>query len=486
MSARRVRWSVFLVLLLVAGSAWAWWAYDLADYLPPPRSGPFLATPYLQLGENPAPDALTLLWLADDRDARWSVELRSPLEAAWRTLAAPTFKRIALDQLEPHRIYRSVLSGLTPGEPFLYRVSLDGAVVFETKAKSPPAAGKPQRFVAFGDCGSDTSGQRRVAYQTDRLDPDSVLITGDIVYMHGRASQYRRKFFPIYGAANASPGAGAPLLSSRVFIGVPGNHDLMVNNFDENADLMAYYYDWSQPLNGPITDGLARNAPPLKGNAARQRGFLEAAGANFPRMSNFSFDMGDVHWTILDANPYVHWSDPELRAWLAADLAAAKQKPWRFVSFHQPGFHSSKAHSGEQQMRLVADILERGGVSIVFSGHVHNYQRTYPLTFAATTYPDAHAPEPSTPVDGSWTLDKAYDDTTATRPAGVIYLVTGAGGERLYDVAQNDDPVSWKPFTRKFVSDVYSLTVVDVTPEKVTVRQLDSDGIEIDRFAVAR
>jgi hypothetical protein len=60
------------------------------------RVGPFLATPYLQLGEDPKPDDLTLLWHADDVDAAWSVEVQGdPAErsrasgsASWAILNA--------------------------------------------------------------------------------------------------------------------------------------------------------------------------------------------------------------------------------------------------------------------------------------------------------------------------------------------------------------------------------------------------------------
>ena len=203
-------------------------------------------------------------------------------------------------------------------------------------------------------------------------------------------------------------------------------------------------------------------------------------------MANFSFDYGDVHWMVLDANPYVQWADMDLRAWVAHDLASAKDKPWRFVTFHHPCFNSSKAHAQEQQMRLLSDLFEAGGVSLVFSGHVHNYQRTYPLKFAATTYPDSHAPEPATPVEGKITIDHAYDSTAKTRPDGVIYLVTGAGGADLYDPEQTDNISTWQPFTMKFVANIHSLTVVDVESNTTTVRQIDADGKELDRFTVAR
>ncbi len=68
----------------------------------------------------------------------------------------------------------------------------------------------------------------------------------------------------------------------------------------------------------------------------------------------------------------------------------------------------------------------------------------------------------------------------------MIYLVTGAGGAKLYNPEQTRQPETWQPFTRKFVADVHSLTVVDVTPQSATVRQVDADGRTIDRFTIAR
>ena len=474
------------VALVLGATAAVYWADFRGEDPRARRVGPFLATPYLQLGATPAPDALTVVWHADDADAAWAVEVQAPVGSAWRAGGEPVAQRVALEGVEPQRVYRATLARLVPGAAFRYRVKLAGASAFEAEGKAKAGPGQAHRFVAFGDCAAGTPGQKKVAFQTYQARPDYVLITGDIVYFRGKLGEYRSKFFPIYAAPEASLDLGAPLLGSTLFVGVPGNHDLALDDFNRDADLMAYYYLWHQPLNGPTKSTSGKLAPLLAGTPARLQAFKDAAGANYPRMANYSFDYGDVHWTVLDSNPYIQWADPDLRAWVANDLAAAADKPWRFVSFHHPGFHSSKQHAPEQQMRLLADVFEHGGVSIVFSGHIHNYQRTYPLKFAATTYADGHAPEPSHPVAGDWTLDKAYDGTTRTRPDGIIYLTTGGGGAKLYDVAQHGHPETWKPFTARFISDIHSLTRVDVTAEAVRVEQVDADGAIVDSFAVAR
>jgi hypothetical protein len=89
-------------------------------------------------------------------------------------------------------------------------------------------------------------------------------------------------------------------------------------------------------------------------------------------------------------------------------------------------------------------------------------------------------------VDGKYTLDKTFNGQTDTTPDGVIYLVTGAGGQRLYNPEQQDDPASWQEFTYKHVSKVFSLTLAEVDGSTLTVRQLTPDGEEVDRFVVTK
>ena len=68
----------------------------------------------------------------------------------------------------------------------------------------------------------------------------------------------------------------------------------------------------------------------------------------------------------------------------------------------------------------------------------------------------------------------------------MIYIVTGAGGQHLYNPEQQDDPDSWQRFTDKFVSTVHSLTVADVDGKTLTIRQLTADGAELDRFTLTK
>jgi hypothetical protein len=135
---------------------------------------------------------------------------------------------------------------------------------------------------------------------------------------------------------------------------------------------------------------------------------------------------------------------------------------------------------------VLVDILEAGKVDVVFSGHVHNYQRSFPLRFVADPGSGGNHLRSKLRVSGHWTLDRSFDGHTQTRPEGVIYIVSGAGGAPLYNPEQQDDPSSWQEFTCRFIAQVHSLTIADVDGSRLTVRQVSAQGKELDRFVVTK
>jgi hypothetical protein len=450
----------------------------------------FLFKPYLQLGDAPGPsdvERAEVVWHADDREIDWWVEVRSTPDGGWvRVPEKLAYRRVLLRKVDPHRVYHVPIAGLKPGERFGYRVGIGPDTRFEAEARARVHAGQPYRAVIVGDIAAGTSAASRIAYRIGQERPDLLVVTGDVVYSRGRISEYAERFFPVYNADFASASQGAPVLRSTLAVAAAGNHDIVTRDFDDYPDALAYFLAWSQPLNGPITDRDAPSAPALQGSKDRIRSFLDAAGPTFPRMANFSFDFGDVHWTVLDANPNVDWSDPALRGWVERDLASAPPGAWKLVAFHQPGFNSSTAHFHEQQIRLLADVFERGGVTIAFGGHVHNYQRTKPMTFALTPQPDGKGQAGNGHVDGIWTTDQAFDGLSQTVPRGVIYIITGAGGATLHDVIRESLPSSWLDFTAKVVSTVHSYTVMEVDRARLVLKQVDVDGKVVDAITVTR
>jgi hypothetical protein len=451
---------------------------------------PFLVEPYLQLGDVPKlspSEPVRLLWqTANESGVTWSVDVRQDAREPWRAAVAVNGRLIAQPNA-PFRLFSVPLTRLRPGVEFEYQVSKDGVVVFGAKGKARAAADQPYHFVVTGDTGADTAQERRVVHQISRVQPDFVAIAGDLVYSAGRMSEYRQKYFPIYNAAIASAETGAPLIRSRLAFGAVGNHDAGSGDLERDPDGQAFYLNWALPLNGPYTQVNLPNTQIIKGPAAAVAAHLATIRSTFPRMANYSFDYGNSHWTFLDSNTYVDWSDAYLRNWLARDLAAARDATWKFVVFHHPPFNSSRAHFSEQQMRLITDILEYRGVDIVFGGHVHNYQRTRPLRFLAKPTADrTFKIGASNAIDGDFQIDGTFDGTKDTTPDGVIYVVTGAGGAGAYDPDQTDNQPTWQNYTLRLVSDVYSFTTVAVNGVNLTMKQISETGEELDRMVIAK
>jgi hypothetical protein len=439
-------------------------------------AGPLVQKPWIQLGEQRAKGSVAVVWQGDGTERPFVLEFRQ--NGGYRA-AKWTSRLVEMVSAPPHRVYSATLDRLRAGETINYRLRLGTETVFEGSTIAPKSDGQPYTFAVFGDCGIGQPQQAQVAAQIYAKRPDFAMITGDIVYNDGRINEYQRRFFPYYAADKADSAVGAPLLSSTLVIGVPGNHDILNNDLEKEPDAMAYFYYWKQPLNGPVTDVKERNATPLKGSEAGLQAFYRTAGPNFPRMANFSFDYGNAHWLCLDANPYVDWTDAKLRKWVLDDLKRTK-KTWKFVAFHQPGFHSSREHQAEKQMRQAADLFEDGGVDIVFAGHVHNYQRSHPIQVGAKR----GAVKTELERD-DWAVDKGFDGRTNTRPKGVLYIVEGAGGARLYSTDLNMKPADWKPFQSQYIAD-YGFGLASVNGRRFELVNYDAAGGERDRFVVEK
>ena len=451
----------------------------------------FINKPYVQIGNNASTATLKVLWHAANADAKWEVEHRANSKAAWKQADAISYTVLAQVNVAPNRVYHASLSGLAAGTTFQYRILKDGKEVFTSEAKASKAFDQPYRFVVMGDIGALSGDQKKLAERAYLEKPDFIAVPGDIVYENGLVSEYNKKFWPVYNADKADS-TGAPIMRSVPFIAAVGNHDADMRDLDKMPDALAYYIYFDQPLNGPIAAEGSALVPVLKGSDKNKKAFYDAAGETYPRMSNFSYDYGNAHWTVIDADTYVDWTDSTLKDWVKKDLAASKNATWHFVMFHHPGFNSSLEHNEQQQMRLLAPIFEKGKVDVVFNGHVHNYQRSFPLTFTPIRNGTLMVGGKDNKtvrgrvVVGKWTLDKTYDGITNTHPKGVIYVITGAGGQELYNPEQENDPDTWQKFTHKFISTVHTLTSAAINGNKLVIRQLDINGKEMDRFVVEK
>lgn len=452
-----------------------------------------LVPPYLQPGNNSTlvKEEKILIWQTDSVPTTYKVEYTL---GKFKEGVKPKLAKVFLTKLFLNNkntiLYRARLPKLKFDELYSYRVSSTHELIsensFNSRSKKPMT-----RFVVFGDCGQGTSNQAQIAYQVYQQKPQFVLVTGDNVYTSGLEREYRKNFFPYYVTKEANPEKGAPLMNTLPFYMLVGNHDVRGADLDKYPDGLAYFYYNDLPLNAPVP----KLTVTATGNPERVKAFTQNAKPRFPGMTNFSYDYGNVHIACLDANLYINPLDPALVEWLRNDLGSSKAD-WKIVAYHHPGFNSSKAHYNDQQMRLLSRLLEELKVDLVLTGHVHNYQRSKPLKFAPKTNEDGtqYILSPDGRIDGVFTLDEQFDGLTSTKPNGIIYIVTGAGGAALYDKGltnnpdlwKHDPPENWVPFTVKMISDQHSFTLIETTRAQLNLKQLDVNGAVLDEITITR
>jgi len=468
------------------------WLFLLAGAFPA-VSQQILVPPYLQPGNayNLSKEQKVVIWQTDSTQGTFTVHYTEGTtldgatskvnEAKVTTEPLTFFKRTSY-------LHRATLSGLDFDKEYTYRVTTADKVIststFMTRTKHPKT-----RFIALGDVGTASPQQKAIAYQMYQVKPQFVLTTGDLAYNNGLEREFRVRFFPPYTVSEPSMEKGAPLMQSIPFYLFVGNHDLYGADLGKFPDGLAIYYYADSPMNGPITSLTTE----VSGPPDRVRAFKKATDGRFPKINNFSFDHGNVHITVLDANSYTNPLDPALVEWMKRDIGSSKAD-WKIVTHHHPGFNTSKAHYDYQQMRLLSPVLEELGVDLVLTSHVHNYQRSKPLKFSPQIKDDHYVISEEGRVDGKFTLDEVYDGVTNTKPKGIIYVVSGSGGAALYDTPLSNKPElwvhepasNWVPFMVKLISDTHSFTLIETDQKTLSLKQIDLNGAVIDEFKLTK
>jgi predicted phosphodiesterase len=240
------------------------------------------------------------------------------------------------------RRHAVALTGLASGSTYHYRVeSAGGSSATGCFYTAPVGDDSRFSFAVVGDSGSGGKGQLAVAALLERLRPDLVLHTGDVVYPAGEERHYDRRFFAPY----------RNLIKTVPIFPVLGNHDVKKWNG------AAFLENFHPPFGSP-------------GSTKRY----------------YSFDWGNAHFVALDSELYYGdtGSDPEeQRTFLERDLAATRKR-WRVVFLHRSPYGSSR-HGGDGRVREdLEPLFARHGVDVVFSGHDHVYERT--VTIKGVTY----------------------------------------------------------------------------------------------------
>ena len=182
--------------------------------------------------------------------------------------------------------------------------------------------------------------------------------------------------------------------------------------------------------------------------------------SSYPAPENYySFDYGNAHFTIVDSNADLSPKSKQYQ-WLIADLAATKAK-WKFVAHHHPPYSSDKddygdtaswlSARGDSHVKKLIPVYEKYGVDVVWTGHIHDYERTWPLR-----------------------------EGKVDQENGVIYIQAGGGGAELEQFAPTR---SW--FTAKLLRN-WQYCLVNIHGGTFQMMAYDIDGKLYDFFELKK
>ncbi|MDT0163984.1 PKD domain-containing protein [Actinotalea sp. AC32] len=290
-------------------------------------------------------------------------------------------------------------------------------------------------LTAAGDIGA-TSNTWAVLDSVRALDPDAMLVLGDLSYGQTGAEQ------AWCDQVVARVGAGF------AFQLVAGNHEM-------------------NGLNGNINDFsacLPNQLPGLVGTYGREwyvdvpaqdplvRVVMVSPALDFP---------GQARWEYTAGSPHYAWTEA------AIDGARAAGVPWVVVGMHHPclsvGTYSCLSGSD------LNDLLLSKRVDLVLSGHEHLYQRTHQLALGGacpTVVPGAAAD-----------LDCVVDaDPTMVRGAGTVFATVGTGGIQQRAVATGDPEEPYFATANGLATASWGVLDLQVTAEELSARFVRASG----------
>jgi predicted MPP superfamily phosphohydrolase len=148
----------------------------------------------------------------------------------------------------------------------------------------------------------------------------------------------------------------------------------------------------------------------------------------------YSFDYKNVHFiSMATETPYEQGS--EQFEFVNHDLMMTKTNPsidWIIVYYHQPMYTSKTNHEGLESFRdLYHSLFTKYGVDLVLAGHIHNYQRSYPLIY--------NSENPSNPIiaqsailDNGDNNSKENNNNVFVEAKGTVFAIVGTGGQELH------------------------------------------------------
>jgi acid phosphatase type 7 len=370
---------------------------SLAEQAPTDPAPHFIIAPYVQY---PTRDAITIL---GETNLPGSSKVRYGIGKLDQLAEGP--KDVAIHEVP--------LAGLKPNTPYIYQVlstvvngsTLTGPLLTFQTAVDPDSAFS---FVTFGDTQKNPVTTGRIAEHAWKRRPNFVMHVGDVVDNGRDKSEWVEELFR----------PCAELFSRVAVFPAIGNH--------EKNDPQYYKY-------------FAVPAPKYY----------------------YRYRYGNADFFSLDTNKKNMGKGSEQYEWLDRELAKSDAK-WKIVYHHHPSYSSDnddygdtfkgvKSTLGDRKAQALIPLYEKHKVDIVFNGHIHVYERSWPLRGGKIDHKN-----------------------------GTIYLTSGGGGGSLEDFTPT--PTWFKAQTRS----VYHYCYVTIHGGRLSLRVFDEndalfDTLELDK-----
>ena len=310
--------------------------------LPQTREATFIVQPYLQ---NVTQNSITVMWETDEgSDSRVDYGLDDSYSLVAFGTSKKTLQEFWEDLLFNNAadfdfktcIHKVRLTGLAPETVYHYKATTGATSSEDSTFRTAPYDTTPFKFAVWGDSQRGPEPFETMLSMMVDEGVDFAIGVGDMVQWGD--------YYPYVHEYHIGP---LSRTFQRPWFVVYGNHD------------------WASDLS-------CRPVPPPRENTLIHD-FLSLP--NEP--DNYSFNYGNSHFICIhvydERGPY--WD----AGWLEADLRspAAQNATFKFVFVHYPPY-AIIWYDGDSWLREDGvPLFERYGVDIVFSGHVHDYERGY-------------------------------------------------------------------------------------------------------------
>ena len=413
-----------IILLAIAISIVIVYAYlNYPPYIDEPDSGGFNNVPGTGGGVgigNYTPQGIHLSFIDDPSTTisiSWVTVSRvgSPVAIIMDPQGINTTFEATIIEYGGYYWYNVRIRGLEPGVEYRYWVGdpvygLSGPYTFRTARHDS----RRLIFTVYGDHGVNKYSIMAVERALEHH-PDLHLHTGDLSYGASNVKLWVRWLEII-----------EPLASTRPYMIAIGNHE-----YDSGLDLSDIKI------------------------------YLDMPGSSF----DYSFRWGNTYFITINLGPH---DDGALSGdkyfWLEGELSRAREMAgidWIIVFLHYPPYSSGATHGVSPIASSLTPLFDKYGVDLVFSGHEHNYERTYPIRGGAVV---------------------SRNKSMYIDPGGTIYIVAGGGGRSLYR-----DFIEPKPKWSVVRDARYSVVVVMVDGPTIKVKAIDSlNGAVFDEFTIIK